>query len=130
MKPKPTNSGESASVHYTFFNNGEYIVLPYEDILFFESNGNYSSIICRPEKGYGTPYVVCRTLGHITEEVDSGIFYRCHRSYLVNVGGIRKCVKDGRSKGGAIYFDLKATKPMAYFSNRYKKGMIKLGFIR
>lgn len=63
--------------------------LPYEDILFIESNNSKCVIHCTN----GEEYVVYKQLGEIEEELDNKRFLRSHRSYLVNMDYIRQADK-------------------------------------
>lgn len=55
-----------------------------QDILYCESDGNYTKIV---ERG-GDSILTSRTLRSIEKLLSSQGFFRCHQSYLINVEGI------------------------------------------
>lgn len=66
-----------------------------EDILYFESDGNYTTVYMKNDKST----VVSKPIGRFEEITDSAMFFRVHNSYLVNLSHINKFV---RSDGGYI----------------------------
>lgn len=56
------------------------------EILYVEASDNY----CRLFLASREEIVVCRTLRSYEEELNPEIFFRCHKSYLVNIGYIKE----------------------------------------
>ena len=69
-----------------------------DDILFFESDGNYTTVFMKGEKSI----VVSKPLGKFEEMVDDSVFYRIHNSFLVNLNHIKKFI---RSDGGYVVLE-------------------------
>lgn len=61
------------------------IMIDPESIKYIESEGNYINIFCDEKK-----YVSRQSLDSIVSELDSKVFFRIHRSYLVNTSRIKK----------------------------------------
>ncbi len=74
----------------------ELVVL--DDILYFESDGNYTLVHMID----GKSMLVTKQLGKFEEVVDSLSFFRVHNSFLVNLNRIKKFV---RSDGGYIILE-------------------------
>lgn len=51
-----------------------------KDIRYLEASGNYTDIITEKNK-----YVVTAKLGHLESQLNEAYFFRCHRSYMVNL---------------------------------------------
>jgi two-component system, LytTR family, response regulator len=64
--------------------NGEYQVVPCNDIMAFEALGAYTKI----HTGNSRQLTSSKNIGYYEELVDSKMFYRVHKSYMVNVGHI------------------------------------------
>jgi two-component system, LytTR family, response regulator LytT len=55
------------------------VIIPFDTILYIEGEGNYINIFCETKK------VVSRqSLDSIMEELDSNLFFRIHRSFIIN----------------------------------------------
>lgn len=89
--PNPLNPSES----FVIKENGENILIPFEDIIFIEASGAYSKVVTLNRK-----YVVTKTLKAYEESLPKS-FIRVHRSYLVPKWQIASfsnnyiCLKDG-----------------------------------
>lgn len=59
------------------------LVIPIDVILYVESEGNYINIYCDKKR-----HVSRQSLDSIAEELGNHLFFRTHRSYLVNVARI------------------------------------------
>jgi DNA-binding LytR/AlgR family response regulator len=56
------------------------MIIPFDDILYIEGEGNYINIYCQSRK------VVSRqSLDSLMEQLDPDLFYRIHRSYIINI---------------------------------------------
>lgn len=51
-----------------------------KDIQYMEASGNYTDIITADNK-----YVVTAKLGHLENQLQEAYFFRCHRSFMVNL---------------------------------------------
>lgn len=60
-------------------------VIPYEEIVYFESDGNYVFIhlLC------GKRLMTSRSLAWIQSQYKEGIFFQVHQKFIVNLSGIR-----------------------------------------
>lgn len=69
--------------------------IAYDDIIYAKANSNYTYIIRKSE----SDKLVSKTLKFIEEELPSSIFFRIHKSYLVNKNEVKKYKK---SDGGFV----------------------------
>jgi len=69
-----------------------------DDILYFESDGNYTMVHMTD----GKSILVTKQLGKFEEVVDSLAFFRIHNSFLVNLNRIKKFI---RSDGGYVILE-------------------------
>jgi len=67
----------------------EYKVVNARDIVFCKADVNYTEIITAD----GTKVLVTKTLGKVEEILDYPFFFRCHKSYLVNIFYIKKFIR-------------------------------------
>ena len=67
--------------------NEEIRVIPHEDILFLEGEGNYTRIYYNEESCHS-----CNTLKHFVGRLPN-YFVRVHRKYLVNLHYVEKILK-------------------------------------
>lgn len=65
-----------------------------EDILFIEAEGNYSSFKLRD----GTSKLVIRKLGFYEDLLCDFSFFRCNRSYIVNMPEVQGVTKGRKMK--------------------------------
>ena len=57
-----------------------FIRIPHEEILFIEMHSHNAMIMTRYEK-----YIIRKTVADIMAELNSEVFMRCHKSYIVNI---------------------------------------------
>ncbi len=69
---------------FSFKCEGEFVYIPYDDILYFESNAKKIALIQRKD----IKYLFTGKLDEIAERVPY-FFVRCHQSYLVNMNSVR-----------------------------------------
>lgn len=74
-------TGRQSGRAYQVRRRRQVVSLPYEDILFVESQN--SKCLLHLRKGENCP--VYKKLGEIEEELNDARFLRCHQSYLVNL---------------------------------------------
>lgn len=90
-KPIPENPVES----FIIKDNGENVLIPYEDIIFIEASGAYSKVVTLNRN-----YIATKTLKAL-EAIIPNTFLRVHRSFLVPKWQITSfssnylCLKDG-----------------------------------
>ncbi|MDX1406572.1 MAG: LytTR family DNA-binding domain-containing protein [Saprospiraceae bacterium] len=65
------------------------------DILYCEADGNYTTI----HTDQGETYVISRTLSEFEEMLSNSMFFRTHKSYLINLNHIKQYIK---GSGGQI----------------------------
>lgn len=85
MSQSQTEEGVNYIVNDTIFVRGRdrFERIQLSDIQYLEADGNYTDIITDGQK-----YVVTAKLGHLENELQSGPFFRCHRSYMVNLNAV------------------------------------------
>jgi two-component system, LytTR family, response regulator len=66
--------------------NGEYQILAYNDITAFEALGTYTKIHTVSNR----KLVSSKNIGYYEDLVDKGVFFRVHKSYMVNISQIAK----------------------------------------
>lgn len=66
------------------------IFASHDDILFFEADGVYTKV----HLADGKSELICKTLKHFTDQLsDKPLFYKPHRSYLINLKFMNEVVK-------------------------------------
>jgi len=75
-----------------------YEFIEFSEILFIESDGNYTTLNLRS----GKKVVATRNLGDFEEILVPYQFFRVHKSYLINLAHIRKYIK---GDGGTVVMD-------------------------
>ena len=107
---------------YKILENKEHIFLKDEDIVFIESQGNYS--IYHTTKR-NVPYSTSKKLWETLEILNPSIFIRCSDQYIVNIECIQTIIKDNDS-GGDITLpnDIKIQ-----FTKTYRNNLIEKGFL-
>lgn len=76
----------------------ELLYIPIRDLIYLEADGNYTSIYA---EGRGRIFVTER-LGVFEEILAYPFFYRCHRSYLINLKKVDRYIK---GRGGQVVMD-------------------------
>jgi|GEM_PF-5461768 len=74
------------------FQQGKYLAIPHEEILYCEASGNYSFVHLKQ----GNRFLVSKTLKQLKKELQSRNFIRTHQSYMVNKHFIDKIVSSNR----------------------------------
>jgi len=83
---------------YNFSYKEDYFSLPYDEILYFEKNlrDNSSIVVCENDD-----YIIRKTISEIADELVDTIFFKTHRSCIVNLNKVKKINYDD----GIIYFN-------------------------
>lgn len=73
--------------------NGFQFVNPL-DIIFLKANNNYTEIFYGNEND---KILICKTLGKIEKCLPNELFFRCHKTYIVNIKQIAEfnCLNSG-----------------------------------
>lgn len=87
----------------TNYNETEFV--DYNDILFFEADGNYTFCHTKEEKK-----TISKSIGEIEKQLNEAVFVRTHHSFIVNVHKIEKFNK-GRS--GVLFLEGGAAIPVS-----------------
>lgn len=66
------------------------VLIEVDDALRLESNDHYTWIVTATER-----YLSNLSLGDLEERLDPGMFFRCHRSHVVNLRHVREIERDG-----------------------------------
>lgn len=77
-------SGNESNILVSLPMGKEYKVLNAKDILYCKADKSYTEIYAVGNQ----KFVVTKTLGAVAELLDYSFFYRCHKSYLVNLNHI------------------------------------------
>jgi two-component system LytT family response regulator len=64
-------------------------LISYHQIIFIQADNNYSKIFLDDK----SEFLLCKTLHHLEVEIDKSIFFRCHRTYLVNIHFIKEIIQ-------------------------------------
>jgi two-component system, LytTR family, response regulator LytT len=64
------------------------VIIPVASIIYIESEGNYVNIYCDKKK-----HVSRQSLDSVITELDPAVFFRIHRSYLINTSKIKRYSK-------------------------------------
>jgi two-component system LytT family response regulator len=84
-----SNYNSISSKKIKFNTDGKLIFLDKEDILFVESEGNYSTLHLSNSK----QIVLTKKLKELTQVLPDSHFFRIHNSYIVNLGKIKEFIK-------------------------------------
>ncbi len=81
----------SNSIHkkVTFNTDGKLLFLETDDILYAESDGNYSTVYLSD----GQKIVLTKKLKEVNELLPSDTFFRIHNSYIINLSKIKEFLK-------------------------------------
>jgi len=81
----------SNSVHkkITFNTDGKLVFLESDDIVYAESDGNYTTVYLKD----GQKMVLTKKLKEVNEILPSDGFYRIHNSYIINLNKIKEFLK-------------------------------------
>jgi two-component system LytT family response regulator len=72
-----------------------FMLVPLDDIIFCESDGNYTNFFLKEDKKMTSSY----TLKQYDDMLSDHNFFRAHRSYLINVSHITRYIK---GEGGTV----------------------------
>lgn len=86
--------------------DGRFLRLNYDDILYFENVGDYVRI--KTTKG---SHIIYSTLKNIYKKLDQTKFYRVHRTYIVNMSKIEDIEDNSLVVGGKVIPISRANKP-------------------
>jgi two-component system LytT family response regulator len=82
---EPAERGAGAPLRRLLARDGaRWVVVPVDAVACFEGDGNY--VLCRCAEGV---YRVRATLSTLEQELDTGRFFRIHRSTIVNLDAVR-----------------------------------------
>lgn len=74
--------------------NNSYILIEFDDILYLEADRNYSNIVLENGKVISS----ARSLKTYESLLNKNIFFRVHKSYLVNTLKIKEYLKEGKER--------------------------------
>lgn len=84
-----TFNRQSPNNKITFSTNGKLVFINADDILFAESDGNYSTVFLAD----GQKLVLTKKLKEVDLMLPSDTFYRLHNSYIVNLTKVKEYLK-------------------------------------
>lgn len=73
----------------TFNTDGKLIFLDEEDIIFVESDGNYSTI----HLDDGTKILISKKIKEVNQLLPERLFFRIHNSYIINLNRVKEFIK-------------------------------------
>jgi len=88
-----TINGEAGWKTIWIATNGTYDQLPIRDVIYCESDNQYTAFFARNEKGNLTRYLSSVGIGRWEKDLRKYRFCRIHRRYLVNLNAVEKYVK-------------------------------------
>ena len=63
----------------------------HDDIIYFEADGMYTNVFLKT----GKQKTICKPLKHFIEQLqDNAMFFKCHRSFFINLKYVEELVKD------------------------------------
>lgn len=74
----------------TINTDGKLIFLNLDDILFVESDGNYSTIVTKE----GQKILITKKLKEVNDILPEHYFFRIHNSYIINLNKIKEFIKN------------------------------------
>lgn len=74
----------------TINTDGKLIFLNVDDILFVESDGNYSTIVTKD----GQKILITKKLKEVNDILPEHYFFRIHNSYIINLNKIKEFIKN------------------------------------
>ncbi len=74
----------------TINTDGKLIFLNVEDVIFVESDGNYSTIVTKD----GQKILITKKLKEVNDILPEHYFFRIHNSYIVNLNKIKEFIKN------------------------------------
>jgi two-component system, LytTR family, response regulator len=95
----------------------EYIILNIKDIIYCKADGNYTHFFV---KDMSKVHIVSQKLGEYEKLMDPNIFFRIHKSYIVNIFHILRILK---KEGGDVCMSDGTIIPI---SNRKKEAFYKI----
>ena len=82
-------NANSAQKKITFNTDGKLIFLENDEILYAESDGNYSTIYLKD----GQKIVLTKKLKEVNELLPKDSFFRIHNSYIINLNKIKEFLR-------------------------------------
>lgn len=70
-------------------NNKEYVIVNENDIMYFKADGQYTHVLTNKKDRH----VSTKNLGEIEKDL-SNIFFRCHKSWIINLNYVKKFIKE------------------------------------
>jgi DNA-binding LytR/AlgR family response regulator len=93
------------------------ILVPIEDIYFFQAKDKYTTVMTKNEE-----YLIRKTIAELAEELEPELFFRIHRSTIVNVKYIEKISHLPSSRGHLKLKDRPEVHTISRsYSNRFKQ---------
>jgi two-component system, LytTR family, response regulator len=114
LEVQKSNRNPNEQFHYTFKTKNETHYLLPHDILYFESDNNYTMIHLMN----GSKILISKTIKTIEEELQHSFFFRIHRSFIINSNYITKY----NSLDGFVYLNNSIQIPI---SDRKRKDFVR-----
>ncbi|GAK96287.1 response regulator [Nonlabens tegetincola] len=95
------------------------IFINHQDVMYLEADGMYTTFFLKD----GTKELICKPLKHFVEQMDaSGLFYKPHRSYYINLNAIKEFNK---KEGGHLIMENDKLVPISRDKREEFFGLVK-----
>lgn len=84
------NATAQLKARLKFTTNEGTVLLPYDDVAYIQSDGNYSYVVTVEEKRT----LVSKSLKSLTAQLDEEVFFRIHNQYTLNLNELREIHTD------------------------------------
>ena len=113
---KPSSKNEDTS-KISIFDGKSYVVVKAKEIVRMQADGSYTKIILTN----GSKLMASKRLGHFEEILHPDIFFRCHKSHLIN---LNKVYSFNKGKAGCITLTNKDEVPISLINFQKIKGLL------
>lgn len=93
-KPEGQAAEQEAMNRIVIHHNNSYILIEFDDILYIEADRNYSNIVLENGKVISS----ARSLKAYDQLLDKDVFFRVHKSFLINTQKIKEYLKEGKER--------------------------------
>ena len=93
-KPEGQVAEQEVMSRIVIHHNNSYILIEFDDILYIEADRNYSNIVLENGKVISS----ARSLKAYDQLLGKDVFFRVHKSYLINTQKIKEYLKEGKER--------------------------------
>lgn len=81
---KSDNKTTEQNYRLSIFSNNEYHIIDLKQVYYLKAEGNYTHLLTTEKK-----YLISKKLGDLEAELPASLFFRVHRSYIVNLDFVK-----------------------------------------